>query len=84
MPYYNYRLGAQHLGVGVNDLALLRTNAPPREGMYDPSRMVRKSFAMQAPAYAMIGQRVVPVSLLGATGTTLFGQFAMTTLAQSK
>lgn len=80
--FFKYRKGPNNLGIGTQNLGLEMPQDIPPPSIYGRRYNVRGTLAPTAPGYAVIGQRVVPVSLLGNTGIALQGQFALQALAE--
>jgi hypothetical protein len=80
--FYNYFRTPENRGVGTGAFAYQRSQTIPVNSIYDPSRNVRGTLTTTAtPGYMKLGQRVVPVSILGG-GSELTGQFALAQLIQ--
>jgi hypothetical protein len=71
-------------GVGVGDYAVAQNVNLTPASYYGPRHNVRQSLGPCAPAFAKVGQQIVPVSMLGDTGVALQGQMILAPLANPK
>lgn len=79
--FFTFRRSVDNLGVGTRDLGLEQPQHIQPASMYGPRYNVRRSFGPTAPGFAVIGQRVVPVSFHG-SGSGLQGQMILQALAK--
>lgn len=82
MGIYRYLAAKIGAGVGSQNMAFQRPQTVPVVGFSPGNHLVRQPFQPISVAGVMLGQSVVPVSLLGTTGAAMQGQFVSSPLAR--
>lgn len=68
-------------GIGADDMAFVQQHKLIPASIYGPRYNVKQTLSVQAPAFAKVGQEIVPVSILGLTGLGLQGTLQLNPLA---
>lgn len=82
MLFYRFLATKIGLGVGAQNLAFQRPQTVPVVGFSPGNHLVRRSLSPIAPGAVLMGQTVVPVSLLGDNGAAVQGQFVLSPLGR--
>lgn len=82
MTFYRYIATKLGLGVGAQNQAFQRPFTVPVDGFAPGNHLVRDQLRPLSAGAVLLGQTVVPVSLLGDNGAALQGQFTSSPLAQ--
>jgi len=82
MGIYNYIRTALGLGVGAQNMAFVRPQSVPMDGIAPGNHFVRGQLSPLSQGAVKMGQTVVPVSLLGDHGGGLPGQLVLGPLAR--
>ncbi len=83
MSLYNFIATRIGLGVGAQNQAFTRPQTLPLVGFSPGNHLVQRQMMPISPGAVMMGQTVVPVSLLGDTGAAMQGQIIAGTLARA-
>ena len=82
MGIYRYIATKIGLGVGAQNQAFQRPQTVPVVGFAPGNHMVQRQMMPLSQGAVMMGQTVVPVSLLGDTGAAMQGQVLTSPLAR--
>ena len=83
MGFYQFVRKLGHIGVGVQDLAVVGPLVPDMS-LFGPNYPVQRSFRSQQIPMVVNAQQLVPLPYLGTTGSAFAGQLVLNPLASVK